>query len=65
MSNSSIITADRATHLKIVAVALLASLAVMVVGISARPQADIGGGMQIVKAGRSMLATSAGTTSIR
>jgi hypothetical protein len=65
MSNSSIITADRATHLKIVVVALLASLAVLIAGISARPQADIGGGMQIVKAGSTMLATSGAATSIR
>ena len=39
MTNSSIVTADRATHLKIVVVSLLASIAVMVVGIAARPQA--------------------------
>jgi hypothetical protein len=36
--NSSMITADRATHLKIVVVALLASVTVMIVGIAARPQ---------------------------
>jgi hypothetical protein len=64
MNNSSIITADRATHLKIVAVALLASIAVMVVGISARPQADTAG-VQIVKAGHSQLATTGQATSIR
>ena len=38
MTNSSFFTADRATHLKIVVVSLLASITVMVVGIAARPQ---------------------------
>jgi hypothetical protein len=35
--NASFFTADRSTHLKIVAVSLLASIAVLVVGIAARP----------------------------
>ena len=34
--NHSIITADRTTHLKIVAVSLAAAIAVIVVGITAR-----------------------------
>ena len=38
MNNSSFFTADRTTHLKIVVVSLLASIAVMAVGIAARPQ---------------------------
>jgi hypothetical protein len=62
MNNSSLITADRVTHLKIVAVALLASIAVMVVGIAARPGADA---PQVVKAGPSMLATDTANTTIR
>jgi len=33
MNNSSFFTADRTTHLKIVVVSLLASIAVLVVGI--------------------------------
>jgi hypothetical protein len=37
MNNTSICTADWMTHFKIVAVALIASLAVVVVGVSARP----------------------------
>ena len=65
MTNSSLITADRATHLKIVVVSLIASLAVLMVGISARSQPDVAGSVQIVKAGKSLLATSAQTTSIR
>ncbi|HLH90909.1 MAG TPA: hypothetical protein VKX28_20850 [Xanthobacteraceae bacterium] len=64
MNNSSLITADRVTHLKIVAVALLASIAVMVIGIAARPGADATG-PQVVKAGPSMLATEPARTTIR
>jgi hypothetical protein len=40
MNNSSLFTADQSTHLKIVVVSLLASIAVMAVGIAARPQAS-------------------------
>lgn len=36
MNNSSFFTADRLTHVKIVVVALIASIAVMVVSIAAR-----------------------------
>ena len=36
MNNSSLLTADGMTHLKIVVVALIASIAVVVVGITAR-----------------------------
>ena len=35
MNNSSLYTADRTTHLKIVALSLLASIVVLVVGITA------------------------------
>jgi ABC-type proline/glycine betaine transport system permease subunit len=38
MNNSSFFTADRATHLKIVVVSLLASIVVLAIGIAARPQ---------------------------
>lgn len=36
MNNSTIFTADRTTHVKIVAVSLAASIAVLLVGITAR-----------------------------
>jgi hypothetical protein len=65
MTNSSLITADRATHLKIVAVALLASIAVMVVGITARPQVDASATAQVFKPAKPLLATRDGMTSIR
>ena len=37
MSNSTLLRADRATHLKIVAVSIIAAMLVIGVGISARP----------------------------
>ena len=63
--NSSMITADRATHLKIVVVALLASLTVMVVGIAARPQLDQSATAQVVKPTKPMLATGTDLNTIR
>ncbi len=42
MNNSSLLHADGATHLKIVAVSLLAGILVVVVGIAARPHLDLG-----------------------
>src|SRR5262249_51568849 len=65
MRNSSLITADSATHLKIVVVALLASVTVMIVGIAARPQVDNGMTVQVIKASPSQLATGAEATAIR
>jgi len=63
--NSSMITADRATHLKIVVVALLASVTVMIVGIAARPQVDNSNTAQIVKPSKPMLATGTDLSTIR
>jgi hypothetical protein len=63
--NSSMITADRATHLKIVVVALLASVTVMVVGIAARPQIDQSATAQVVKPSKPILAIGNEATSIR
>jgi len=60
MTNSSFFTADRATHLKIVVVSLLASITVMVVGIAARPHVDLGETSQtnVYKPQKAILATS-------
>ena len=63
--NVSLATADRTTHLKIVVVGLLASLAVLVVGISARPQVGAGAGAQIVSAGSSLMAADTPAAAIR
>ena len=65
MNNSTLVTADRMTHLKIVVVALLASVTVMVVGIAARPQVDNGATIQVMKAAKPQLATGAATSTIR
>ena len=59
MNNSSFFTADRTTHLKIVVVSLLASIAVMVVGIAARPHAnDSGMQANVYKPAKAIMATS-------
>ena len=63
--NSSMITADRATHLKIVVVALLASVTVMIVGIAARPQVDVSNTAQVVKPTKPLLANSTDLNAIR
>ena len=56
--NHSIHSADRATHLKIVVVALVAGIAVAAFGISARTNADFSQTAQVVKAGKPVVVTS-------
>jgi hypothetical protein len=71
MNNSSIATADRLTHLKIVAVSLVAAIAVVVVGITARP--TIGDGVTarlkaeapILQAGKTMTLTRSDASAVR
>ncbi len=58
MNNSSFFTADRSTHLKIVVVSLLASIAVMVIGIAARPHASDGSIQAVYKPTKAIMATS-------
>jgi hypothetical protein len=66
MNNTSFFTADRATHLKIVVVSLLASIAVIVVGIAARPQAsDATNQVSIYKPAKAIMATSDTAKSVR
>ena len=67
MTNSSFFTADRATHLKIVVVSLLASITVMVVGIAARPQVNVGETQQahVYKPPKAILATSDSLKNVR
>jgi hypothetical protein len=68
MTNTSFFTADRATHLKIVVVALLASITVMVIGIAARPNVTPLGEMQqahVYKPAKAVLATSNLTREVR
>jgi hypothetical protein len=66
MNNSSFFTADRTTHLKIVVVSLLASIAVLVVGIAARPPAtDSSVQATVYKAPKAIMATSGAEKSVR
>jgi hypothetical protein len=66
MNNSSFFTADRTTHLKIVVVSLLASIAVLVVGIAARPQAtDTTQQATVYKPLRAVVATSDTAPAVR
>ncbi len=59
-NNASFFTADRTTHLKIVAVSLLAATVVMTVGIAARPNVAGGGTQQanVYKPPKAVMATS-------
>ncbi|MGY8664920.1 hypothetical protein Q3C01_21530 [Bradyrhizobium sp. UFLA05-109] len=66
--NHSIHSADRATHLKIVVVALVAGIAVAAFGIAARTSVDLSQTAQtnhVMKAGKPVVVTSSGTSEIR
>ena len=63
--NHSIHSADKATHLKIVVVALVAGIAVAVLGISARTNTDYSQTAQVVKAGKPVVVTSSGTSMVQ
>jgi hypothetical protein len=71
MNNSTIFTADRTTHLKIVVVSLVASILVIGVGIAARTTttADATARIQTagpaVKAGKPIAITHSDTSAIR
>ena len=63
--NHSIHSADKATHLKIVVVALVACIAVAALGISARTNTDYSQTAQVVKAGKPVVVTSSGTSKVQ
>jgi hypothetical protein len=63
--NHSIHSADRATHLKIVVVALVAGIAVVAFGISARTNSDYSQTAHVVKAGKVMTVTSSDASVVR
>ena len=65
--NHSIYSADRATHMKIVVVALVAGIAVAGLGISARWTAADGDAQaaRVIKAGTPVTITSSDTSIIR
>jgi hypothetical protein len=65
--NHSIYSADRSTHLKIVVVALVAGIAVVGLGISARSSSDDGYAQtaRVIKAGKPVAITSSSISSVR
>lgn len=65
--NHSIYSADRSTHLKVVAVALVAGIAVAGFGISARSGSDEGltQTARVIKAGKPVVITSSSTSLVR
>ena len=71
MNNSTIFAADRATHVKIVAISLAASVAVLLVGMTARntTAADTTARIQVagpaVKAGKPVAVSHSDTLVIR
>jgi hypothetical protein len=58
--NHSIYSADRTTHLKIIITALLAAIAMAIIGISARVGASTES-VAVIDAGKPMVTTSAAT----
>jgi hypothetical protein len=63
--NHSIHTADRATHLKIVMVALIAGVALAGVGIAARTNMADTQTARVIKAGQPVTVTSSETSTVR
>ena len=66
--NHSIHSADRATHLKIVVVALVAGISVAAFGIAARSNADYSQTAQtthVIKAGKPVVVTSSDASVVR
>ncbi len=64
--NHSFHSADRATHLKIVAVALVAGIAVTAFGIAARTNIDDSQtAAHVIKAGKPVVVTSSDTMVVR
>src|ERR1700733_5928529 len=63
--NHSIHSADRATHLTIVVVALVAGIGGGGVSISARPNSDYSQSARVIKAGKPVVLTSSDTLVIR
>jgi hypothetical protein len=63
--NHSLHSADRSTHLKIVAVALVAVMAAAIFGISARVNSDYTQTAHVLKAGKPIAVTSSDLSMVR
>ena len=62
--NHSIYSADRSTHVKIVAMALVAGIAVLGFGISARTDLGQQQAARVIKADKPVMITNSGTSTI-
>jgi hypothetical protein len=63
--NHSIHSADRATHLKIVVVAVIAGLGVAAFGVATRSNVDYTQTARVIKAGAPVAITSSDTAMVR
>jgi hypothetical protein len=63
--NHSFHSADRATHLKIVTVALVAGIALAAFGIAARTNVDYSQTATVIKAGKPVVVTSSDSSMVR
>lgn len=63
--NHSMYSADRATHLKIVIVALVAAISVATLGITARSAGNDTQTVRVIKADKPVMVTHSGTSVVR
>jgi hypothetical protein len=63
--NHSIHSADRATHLKIVVLALVAGISVAGFGLAARSNVDYSQSAHVLKAGKPVVVTNSDTSVVR
>jgi hypothetical protein len=63
--NHSLHSADRATHLKIVVMALVAGIAVAGFALTARTTTDFNQSAHVVKAGKRVVVTSSDSSVVR
>ena len=63
--NHSIHSADRATHVKIVLMALVAGVVVATFGMVARSNVDDSQTVQVIKAGKPVTITSSDSSTVR
>jgi len=63
--NHSIHSADRATHLKIVVLALVAGISVAGIGLAARSNVDYSQSAHVLKAGKPVVVTNSDASVVR